>query len=504
MAVSELPPGAIIAGRYQLERELARGGMGCLWIARDPRLGRTVVVKLILSRGSPEAMPEMRGRFEREARAAAKLSNPHVVRIYDYGIDEGRAYMVMELLEGEDLGQRLRARSRLSLGEVGKIVAQTARALEQIHAAGMLHRDLKPGNIFLAESDGEETVKIIDFGIVRATDSGRWTHGPVGTPRYMSPEQFTGLTETDARSDLWSVAVIAYRALTGKHPFEGQMLSELGIQLEEAEFPPPTQIVPELPPATDAFFKRALAHAPGARFESAAELSAAFTKICREGVKSTRILGTKRALATAVSERQALLPPTPPAVALDALPQRQAEPTLTAVAPPEIPAPPPPAVEVAAAPAPLPAAAPPEAAGEPREATGRSAPEPAPPLRARARFARPAVSALPSSTGRPRGVHVGWWWIPAAFAIGAAVAALRSLAATGAIDAEVDAGPSLAVSAADPTATAPPAAVSASAPLPSEAPVRTGPRGAAPVGASHRGPRGARSGDPRSPLLPGR
>ncbi len=178
MAVSELPPGAMIAGRYQLERELARGGMGCLWIARDPRLGRRVVVKLILSRASPEAMPEMRGRFEREARAAAKLSNPHVVQIYDYGIDEGRAYMVMELLEGEDLGRRLRARSRLHLGEVGKIVAQTARALEQIHAAGMLHRDLKPGNIFLARSDGEEVVKIIDFGVVRATDSGRWTHGP--------------------------------------------------------------------------------------------------------------------------------------------------------------------------------------------------------------------------------------------------------------------------------------------------------------------------------------
>ncbi len=235
----------------------------------------------------------------------------------------------------------------------------------------------------------------------------------------MSPEQFTGLTATDARSDLWSVAVIAYRALTGKHPFEGQMLSELGIQLEEAEFPPPTQLVADLPPATDAFFKRALAHTPGARFQSAAERSAAFTKgSAARALKATRMLGTKRALATAVSERQALLPPTLPAVAPDALPQRHAdpEPTLTASAAPAIPAQPPPAVEVAAVPAALPAEAPaaaPVAAraaaprrGRPRAPRGdRGDPRlsPAPPRRGLA----PGSRARREARCRPRPVAPG-------------------------------------------------------------------------------------------------
>jgi serine/threonine protein kinase len=289
-----------------MERELARGGMGSLWVASDLRLKRRVAVKLIASRAVHSA--EMVARFEREACAAAALKSAHVVQIHDYGFDGGVAYMVMELLDGEDLRTRLERMPWLPLGEVGPIVAQTAKALEHIHGAGMLHRDLKPANIFLAMVSGQEVVKVIDFGVVRTNDTRRWTrdHEILGTPRYMSPEQIRGSAGLDVRCDLWSLGVIAYRALTGRHPFSGSSLGELEANIHRGAFMPATQLAPELPASVDAFFARALAVAKHERFATAEELASAFAKVCRSSFEATLPLGSKRVSLASAPELPAV------------------------------------------------------------------------------------------------------------------------------------------------------------------------------------------------------
>ncbi len=216
-----LRPGRVIAGKYRLDSELARGGMGDLWVAFDRKLRRKVAVKFINTESAELA--EAGVRFEREARAAAQIRSPHVVQTYDYGMDRGHAYMVMELLEGEDLGARIARDKVLRVTTVAKVLRQIAKGLEAVHAAGIVHRDLKPANIFISLVGGERTVKLIDFGVARSGDGdGRRAtrRGTlVGTVRYMSPEQAIGETAVDHRADLWSLAVIAYRLLTGHYPF---------------------------------------------------------------------------------------------------------------------------------------------------------------------------------------------------------------------------------------------------------------------------------------------
>src|SRR6185503_18008926 len=140
-----------IGGKYSLEREIGRGGMGAIWIAHDPQLRRRVALKLM--RSDQTTSPSSRARFEREAMAIAQIRNPHVVQVYDYGIDEGNPYIVMELLEGEDLDARLQRHAKLSIPATLAILSQATKALSTTHAAKIIHRDLKPGNIFLTQSD---------------------------------------------------------------------------------------------------------------------------------------------------------------------------------------------------------------------------------------------------------------------------------------------------------------------------------------------------------------
>ncbi|WNG35091.1 protein kinase [Archangium violaceum] len=269
-----------IGSRYVLERKVAGGGMGAIWVALDSQLQRRVALKMM----APEriASSAARYQFEQEAKAVAQLHNPHVVQIHDYGVDEGTPYIVMELLEGEDLETRLERQGRLAPSVVSALLNQVTRALAAAHASGIIHRDLKPANLFLARVDGQEVVKVLDFGLARLeSGSAASTEQPgrvMGTPRYMSPEQMRGEVRIDYRTDLWSLAVVAYRALTGRFPFSADTLSELsrssGVLSE-----PPSRLLPELGQGVDVFFSRALAVDPSHRFQSAREMAAAFAAL---------------------------------------------------------------------------------------------------------------------------------------------------------------------------------------------------------------------------------
>ncbi|MDI3283736.1 protein kinase [Polyangium sp. 15x6] len=283
-----------IAGKYELVRQIGRGAMGYIWEALDQHLRRRVALKLM----SPDhvASPTARARFDREAKAIAQLRNQHVVQIYDYGIDEGSPYIVMELLEGEDFESRLERIERIPLGALVPIVTQAAIGLAAAHAKGIVHRDFKPANVFMARGEADETVKILDFGVVSmltseddpTEDELQLTSAGsiVGTPLYMSPEQIR-CGAVDLRSDLWSLAVLAYRALTGQHPFPGQWLGMLMVRICTDPFPAPSTILKELPPEVDRFFERALAKDPDKRFRSAREFASAFAALAERKEQGT-------------------------------------------------------------------------------------------------------------------------------------------------------------------------------------------------------------------------
>jgi class 3 adenylate cyclase/predicted Ser/Thr protein kinase len=272
--------GRRIGSRYVLERKIAGGGMGAIWLALDSQLQRRVALKLM----APErvASSAARHQFEQEAKAVAQLRNPHVVQIYDYGVDGDTPFIVMELLEGEDLETRLERQGRLTPALVCSLLNQVARALTDAHGAAIIHRDLKPANLFLARSDGEERVKVLDFGLARLdggpSASAEQPGRVMGTPRYMSPEQMRGEARVDHRSDLWALAVVAYRALTGRFPFSVDTLGELS-HGGSAPCEPASSHVPELGQEVDAFFTRALEVEPSRRFQSAGELASAFSAL---------------------------------------------------------------------------------------------------------------------------------------------------------------------------------------------------------------------------------
>jgi serine/threonine-protein kinase len=268
--------GRILEGKYRLEQLLGRGGMGSVWRARHLALGQTVAVK-VLERRHPDS-DEARARFEREARVIARLRTPHVAQIHDQGVDEGTPYMVMEMLEGEDLGARLKARQRLSLREVAAIAGQVARVLRLAHEAGVVHRDLKPSNVFLAHVHDEEIVKVLDFGIAKSVYDGRGleltvTGALLGTLNYMSPEQLRDPRTVDWRTDLWSLGVVAFYALTGVEPFGGKSFGETVGRICKDPLPLPSQVAPGMAPELDGFFERAFARDRNERFQSGRELA---------------------------------------------------------------------------------------------------------------------------------------------------------------------------------------------------------------------------------------
>jgi serine/threonine protein kinase len=270
--------GAIVAERFRLERELGRGGMGSVWRAHHLRLDIPCAIKFI--HGDESSMPELRARFEREARAAAKLRSPNVVQMLDHGEWEGTPYLVMELLEGEDLAHRLERLGQLPPGQLVSVLRDVGRALDRAHALGIVHRDLKPDNIFLVRDGDREVAKVVDFGIAKVDglslgDARTKTGSLLGTPYYMSPEQAEGTRPIDARSDLWALGVIAFECVTGRVPFDGESLGDLLMKIMVRPIPVPSQIASGVPQGFDAFWERASKRDPAERFQSASELVSA-------------------------------------------------------------------------------------------------------------------------------------------------------------------------------------------------------------------------------------
>ncbi len=278
--------GDVVTHNVRLVRLLGRGGMGSVWVARHESLDVDVAVKFVsrelLSGGDPLVVE----RFRREAKLAAKIESSHVVRVFDHGVTkEGTPYIVMELLRGESVAERLAQVKRIALGDAARIISEIASGLGAAHAIGIVHRDIKPHNVFLARGrDGVEVAKILDFGIAKTTNAGEELHKAVktssgvliGTPQYMSPEQLMRAGPADSSADLWALGVVAYEMVTGKVPFAGETLAATLIAITRAEMRPPSMSIPEAPEGLDAFFQKALAPDVSRRFETAAELAAAF------------------------------------------------------------------------------------------------------------------------------------------------------------------------------------------------------------------------------------
>lgn len=269
-----LSPGHVLAGKYRLLDPLGEGGMGVVYRAHHEELETDVAIKVMHDPAS--AAPSELSRFKREARAAARLRSPHVAPIFDYGVDGGMPYIVMELLEGEDLGQEMEREKRLAPARVVAIVKQVAKALRIAHEAGLVHRDLKPANVFLARTGGEEIVKVLDFGIAKEQQPSlvhvETTDNLVlGSPAYMAPEQARGMS-VDARADLWSLGVMTFEMLTGELPFEGSSVVDLFMRVCSGPSPRPSSLDPSLA-AFDTFFERALSREPDGRFQSARALA---------------------------------------------------------------------------------------------------------------------------------------------------------------------------------------------------------------------------------------
>jgi hypothetical protein len=276
----------VLAGRYLLQQRVGRGGMGTVYAASDTSLERRVAVKVI--RGDLVGSAEAAERFRREARVAASFAHPNVVTIHDFGIAAGtRAFLVMELLEGSTLRERLQRESRFPAAPAMFILRQVCAALDAAHRRQLVHRDLKPENIFLLRGEAGEAAKVLDFGIAKflptATFAPTADTAPgavLGTPRYMSPEQWRG-EEAHPAWDLWALAVVGYEMVTGAFPFSGRSPAEWFEAASSARIAPVTAHLADAPAQWQSFFQRAFCARMDLRPQTAeaflAELEAAFT-----------------------------------------------------------------------------------------------------------------------------------------------------------------------------------------------------------------------------------
>ncbi|MBK8697727.1 MAG: serine/threonine protein kinase [Deltaproteobacteria bacterium] len=264
-------------GRYRVVRQIGRGGMGAVYEAVHSDLEKRVALKVLLP--STASQTELVARFEREARAAARVRHPNVVDVSDVGVEAGVAWLVMEHLEGEDLSGLLRREGALPLARVAELMLPVLGAVEAAHSLGVVHRDLKPENIFLARmGDGTIVPKVLDFGISKMAPAGG---GPaltstgimMGTPCYMSPEQAQSSRGVDGRSDQFSIGVILYECATGRRPFEGETFFSILTAIVEGRYTRPRELCPGLPERFEAMVVRALERSPDARFPSVAALA---------------------------------------------------------------------------------------------------------------------------------------------------------------------------------------------------------------------------------------
>ena len=261
--------GTIFGGRYRLVELLGQGGMATIFRALDTQLGREVAVKLL----RPEYLrdPDFSSRFRQEAQSAASLSHPNVVTVYEYGEDPAGPFIVMEYVDGEDLASILRRNGALPPTQAARIAAGVARALAASHARGIVHRDVKPGNVLIAR-DGR--VKVVDFGIARAIAEAQMTMPgtTLGSVHYFSPEQARGELAT-SESDTFSLGIVLYEMLTGSRPWEGDSAAAVAVARLSGPIPDPALVRGSIPPDLAAITRKALARLPSDRFASAAAMA---------------------------------------------------------------------------------------------------------------------------------------------------------------------------------------------------------------------------------------
>ena len=274
--------GVVLDKRYRMVEALGQGGMGAVWIAEHAELGRRVAIKVLQKQIGSD--PEMRQRFDREAHTLAAMAHPNVVALNDYGVWAGNPYLVMELLEGRTLRDLLDAEGTLPFPRARGVAQQILRALAYAHGRGVIHRDLKPGNVFLqALPDEVDHVKLLDFGFAKFVNqaAGAFVSKDgiaVGTPAYMAPEQGGGAV--DERADLYGVGVLLFEMLAGRRPFEGEPIEMIRARMAR-DAPKLGDVRPgaAATPALDAFLARALTKDPKDRFASASEMSGALAAL---------------------------------------------------------------------------------------------------------------------------------------------------------------------------------------------------------------------------------
>jgi serine/threonine-protein kinase len=282
---SEAPfkPGDVIAGKYRIERVLGAGGMGVVVAAEHLQLHQRVAIKVLLPEAGTE--PDVVARFAREAQAAARIQSEHVARVIDVAsLDDGSPFMVMEFLDGQDLGQILARRGPLPLDEAVGYLLQACEGVAEAHAAGVIHRDIKPSNLFVCQKgSGRSVVKVLDFGISKAhqgpggaADLSLTKTGTVmGSPLYMSPEQMASAKYVDARTDVWSLGVTLFELVSGRTPFRGESMTELIASVLQGEPLSVRDVRPDLPQSIVPAITKALEKDRNRRYANVAELAAA-------------------------------------------------------------------------------------------------------------------------------------------------------------------------------------------------------------------------------------
>ncbi len=268
--------------RYEIVRELGKGAMGVVYLAKDPLIGRLVALKTIRTRaGDDDETREFQQRFVREAQAAGILNHPSIVTVHDIGQDEptGTSFIAMEYVEGQNLKEILAQGRPLSFDEIGDIIAQVADALDFAHAKGIVHRDVKPANIILVEGN---RAKITDFGIAKiASGANLTTTGQfLGTPNYMAPEQIRG-APVDGRTDIFSLGICLYECLTRRKPFGGDSLTSISYKIVHEPFPPLHEINPQIPDGFEEIVALSLAKDPGKRYQRGRDFASALRAVVR-------------------------------------------------------------------------------------------------------------------------------------------------------------------------------------------------------------------------------
>jgi eukaryotic-like serine/threonine-protein kinase len=309
--------GAAISDRYRLDSRLGAGGMSTVFVALDQVLEREVAVKLLAEHLAEDG--NFVARFRREALAAARLVHPHIVQVYDSGQDSatGRHYIVMEYVEGKSCADLLREQKQVPVREAVRIISQACSGLHYAHRHGVIHRDVKPGNLLL---DRDGVVKLADFGIAKAAEDSQITQlgSVLGTAAYLSPERTQG-EPASTSSDVYSLGVVLYQLLTGRVPYETSSLTELALAQQQGAPPPPSTFKPDVTPELDRAIARCLAGSPEARYSSASEMRDAIEAAAGGHDTSATI-----ALETAATQHlpRAYPPPPPRRDPTPASPQR--------------------------------------------------------------------------------------------------------------------------------------------------------------------------------------